>query len=63
MSLVPGTRWVITRSDEEVDEVLNVAHEQEDKGGSAYPGMSFEQGVAQGIEWACGLGGDEAPLP
>jgi hypothetical protein len=40
--------------------VLNLAHDQE-RGGTAYLGMSFEQGVAQGIEWTCGLG-DGAPL-
>jgi hypothetical protein len=55
--------WEIKRSDAEIDAVLNIAHDQEDQGGTAYSGMSFEMGVAQGIEWACGLGGDEPPLP
>jgi hypothetical protein len=43
--------------------VLNLAHDQEDRGGTAYRGMSFEQGVAQGIESTCGLGGGAPSLP
>lgn len=53
----------ITRSDDEIDAVLNIANEHEDQGVVSYPGMSFEQGVARGIEWATGLGESEAPLP
>lgn len=34
--------------------MLNPAHEQEDQGGTAYRGMSVEQGVAHDIKWACG---------
>lgn len=55
--------WEIKRTDDQIDEVLNLACEREAQGGSAYPGMTFEQGVAQGIEWACGLGDNEPPLP
>ena len=54
--------YMIERSDEEIDAVLNVADDQEEKGGTAYRGMTFEQGVAQGIRWACGLGDNEPPL-
>ena len=53
----------VARSDEEIDTVLNIALDQEDQGGSVYPGMSFEQGVAQGIQWVTGLGDPQAPLP
>lgn len=53
----------IARSDTEIDAVLNVADDQEDKGGTAYRGMTFEQGVSQGIRWATGIGEDTPPLP
>ena len=46
-----------------IDQVLNLAHDQEERSGTAYLGMSFEQGVAQGIEWTCGLGDGAPPLP
>jgi hypothetical protein len=55
--------YEIKRTDTEIDAVLNVASEQADKGGTAYPGMSYEDGVSEGISWACGLGDNEAPLP
>jgi hypothetical protein len=55
--------YVVARPDAEIDEVLNLAADQEDKGGTAYPGMSFEQGVSQGIRWVTGLGDAEPPLP
>lgn len=32
--------------------MLNLAHDQQERGGTAYLGMSFERGV----EWTCGLG-------
>lgn len=48
--------------DAEIDEVLNVAYDHNDRGIVRYPGMSYEQGVADGIEWACGLGDGEPPL-
>ena len=46
-------------SSSEVDEVLNVAAEAEEKGKSAYPGMTYEQGVSAAIRWMRG----EEPLP
>lgn len=48
--------------DKAIDNVLNIADEAEEAGRSAYPGMSYEQGVAAAIRW---LRGDvpEAPLP
>jgi hypothetical protein len=53
----------IRPTEPEIDAVLNLATDQMDKGGSAYPGMSFEEGVQQGISWVLGLGDLEAPLP
>ncbi len=55
--------YTIARSDADIDNVLNLAHEQTDKGGTAYSGMTYEDGVAAGIEWATGLGDNEPPLP
>lgn len=57
------SNYEIVREDADIDTVLNLAHEQTDKGGTAYSGMSYEDGVAAGIEWACGLGDPEPPLP
>lgn len=49
------------RTDEEVDAVLNIASEQEEKGGTSFPGMSYEQGVSEGIRWLTGQQ-DDVPL-
>ncbi len=35
----------------EIDDVLNKCNEQEEEGGSQWPGMSYEQGVAAAIRW------------
>lgn len=55
--------YEISRSTEEIDAVLNAAHENQDTGNNPYPGMSYSDGVADGIEWACGMGDNEPPLP
>lgn len=55
--------YEIQRPEADIDAVLNIAHENEDQGVTNYRGMTFEQGVAQGIEWVCGLGDPEPPLP
>jgi hypothetical protein len=55
--------YEIRQPDADIDAVLNIARENEDHGVTNYRGMTYEQGVADGIEWACGLGGDEPPLP
>lgn len=41
----------VYRSDEEINELLNVCSESESTGRSKYPGMTFEQGIKAGIEW------------
>ena len=40
----------------EIDEALNRCAEQFDEGGSAYPGMTYEQGVQYAIDWLQGDG-------
>lgn len=42
------------RCENEIDDVLNKAAEQEEQGGSKWPGMSYEQGVTAGILWILG---------
>lgn len=51
-------RYEIARSDEEIDDLLNAASEDE---GPRWPGMTFEQGLRQGIDWVTGES-DENPL-
>jgi hypothetical protein len=40
---------------EEIDAVLNKAAEQTEKGGTKWPGMSYEQGVENAILWMQGV--------
>lgn len=46
--------YLLKRSNKEIDDVLNSATAWEEKGGSAVPGMTYEQGVMAGIQWALG---------
>ncbi len=46
--------YVITRTDEVIDDVLNKAAQAVDDGGSSWPGMSYEQGVQAAIDWLVG---------
>lgn len=39
------------RTQEEIDEQLNRAAKQADKGGSRYHGMTYEQGVDAALRW------------
>jgi hypothetical protein len=43
-------------TNDQLDELANQCAEQEDKGGSKYPGMSYEQGIKALIEWLRGEG-------
>ncbi|MBR4681972.1 MAG: hypothetical protein IKP06_01525 [Elusimicrobiaceae bacterium] len=43
-------------SQEEIDNVLNECSEREELGESKYPGMTYEQGVKNAIEWLQGYG-------
>lgn len=44
----------LKRSEQKVNEQLNLACEWEEAGGSAVPGSSFEAGVRAAIEWMIG---------
>ncbi len=43
---------------EEIDKQLNKAYDQVDRGGSKWPGMSYEQGVIAAIDWVRGYSSD-----
>lgn len=45
----------------EIDEQLNRAADQVEKGGSRWPGMSYEEGVSNALRWARG-DSDEEPM-
>jgi hypothetical protein len=45
---------------EVIDDVLNQCATQEDEGGSRWPAMSYEQGVAAAIRWM--QGNDQNPM-
>lgn len=49
------------RPENEIDEAINQAVEQEDEGGSKWPGMTYEQGVSAALRWATGQS-DEHPM-
>lgn len=53
--------YTVEQNNANIDAVLNKCAEQEDDGGSQYPGMSYEQGVKAGIEWLTNSG-SESPL-
>lgn len=38
-------------TENQIEEVLNICREQEDKGGSKFPGMTYEQGVLAVLTW------------
>ncbi len=49
---------IMYRSQEEVDRVLNWAADAADKGVNHFPGMTYEQGVENGIRWVIGDNND-----
>jgi len=52
----------IVRTEEEIDSLLNACSKRIDRGGSAYPGMTFEQGINDAIMWLTGQN-DDHPYP
>lgn len=47
-------RYDIQVPDEAIDNVLNLASEQEEKGSTQWSGMTYEQGVKAAILWIVG---------
>lgn len=41
----------VQRTDDQVNDLLNRCAEAEETGESAYPGMTYEQGIKAAIEW------------
>jgi hypothetical protein len=52
--------YTIGQSDADIDEVMNKAAEGMDNG-TRWPGMTYEQGVHQAINWVTGQS-DENPM-
>ena len=50
------------RTKQEIDDVLNQAAEQQDEGGSRFPGMTYEDGLANALRWVIG-DDDDNPYP
>lgn len=46
--------YKVKRTDTEINDLLNSAAAWEERGGSAVPGMKYEQGVAAGVKWLIG---------
>jgi len=53
--------YEIKKTDEEINDLLNACSDQTDKGGSKFPGMSYEEGLQAAIEWLTSVS-DEHPL-
>lgn len=53
--------YELARTPQEIDDTLNICAFAEDEGGSAYPGMTYEQGIKNAIEWLTGRT-DDNPL-
>lgn len=51
----------VKKSREEIDRQIDLAMTSINEGGSKYPGMSYEEGVRNGIEWVLGEV-EEAPM-
>jgi len=47
-------------SKDQIYEVIDTCMQREDEGTTAWPGMTYEQGVANALRWALGEG--ETPL-
>ena len=43
--------YSIKRTDEEIDNLMNRVGDQVNKGGSKYPGMTYEDGLREMLDW------------
>ena len=44
----------VVRTEEEINRLLNECVEAEEMGTTKFPGMTYEQGLKDAIEWLCG---------
>lgn len=44
----------IVRTEKEINQLLNECDEAEDMGTTKFPGMTYEQGIKEAIEWLSG---------
>lgn len=54
--------YEIERSNAEINNLIGQCAEQSGKGGSRFPGMTYEDGIRAAIDWITG-DVDDAPLP
>jgi len=52
----------LSRTDEEIDTLMNEVGVNVDQGVSRFPGQTYEEGVAAAIAWLCG-DTDDYPFP
>jgi hypothetical protein len=45
---------IIKHSEAEIDELMNMAADAINNGRSRWPGMSYEQGIEDGLQWLFG---------
>jgi len=55
-----GQALGVRRSEEEIDRVQNWAEDHVERGEQSFPGMSYEDGVANALRWVLGQS-DDAP--
>lgn len=51
--------YQITKTDEQINDLIQKCMDSEDKGGSKYPGMTYEQGIKAALDWVMDTGMDD----
>lgn len=54
--------YTLARTEEEIDELLNECSDQIEKGGSKFPGMTYEEGIENALRWVIDGGWKVHPL-
>ena len=52
-------KYEMERSNKEIDDLIDRCAEQTNKGGSKYPGMTYEQGIREALEWITDEGAED----
>jgi len=50
--------YQVERTDDEINDVLNDVSHRINEGGSRYPGMSYENGIEEALQWVLGKSDD-----
>jgi len=51
--------YKITKTDAEINDLIQQCMEAEMKGTSKFPGMSYEQGIKNALDWMVDTGADD----